>query len=282
VLVASGFRQSWLVVVGWILLALLSAAAASYFYLGSKTEYFTKHKLRLLALMSDQLKDSVEIVTQKRLPSAFMKEGLNETCNLSRFLNKEKKKLDIYLGDDFEVTGNTQLSPIRSALTTTTVDLKGSQNKDNLILQINYEGRSGPCWATLSGKGSFRFFLASDKEAEFDEILVASSEGQVFFQKWLSVDPPGLYQTRRLTKPSRGDVTILNLFSLPDWDSNTTKESAGGKPSESPGKSVPKNLEYSEIRDVRLAGGQYKMFVQPVRISLYEPSVSNVKDGKFT
>ena len=131
--------------------------------------------------MTDQLRDSIEIVTQKRLPSAFTKQDGADTCELSAFLDEKKQKLNIYLGDDFEVI-DKKLTPLSSANATTTLDLKASQNRDNLNLLVNYEGRSGRCWTTLSGKASFRFFLANYKEAEFDEILVANEEGQVFFK----------------------------------------------------------------------------------------------------
>src|SRR5215467_2723032 len=155
---ASSFRRNWLAVVGWALIAVLTLAATSYFYLGSKTEYFTRHKLRLLALMSNQLKDSVEILTQKRLPSAFTKQDGNDSCELGGFLDKNQK-LSIYLGDNFDVL-DKKLSPI-SASGVTNVEVKASQDRDDLAIRVTYEGRSGNCWANLTGKETFKFFLAN-------------------------------------------------------------------------------------------------------------------------
>ena len=75
---------------------------------------------------------------------------------------------------------------------------------------------------------------------------------------------------------------MLNLFSMPDLSSNSGKQTTADKPPNTSAEHLAKTLESSEIRDVQLAGEPYKLFMQPVRISLYEPGVSSVKNGKFT
>ena len=59
----------------------------------------------------------------------------------------------------------------------------------------------------------------------------------------------------RVTKPSRGEVTVLNLFSMPDLSSNSGKQTTADKPPNTSAEHLAKTLEYSEIRRCAVGGG---------------------------
>ncbi len=56
------------VILSAMFLVVCPAAFLSYFYLRSKTEYFTQRKLRMLALLSDQIRQVVENHAHRQLP----------------------------------------------------------------------------------------------------------------------------------------------------------------------------------------------------------------------
>jgi hypothetical protein len=232
------------------------------YYVHSQEEYLKERSFRVLAAMGGQLASRVDQISEvvrasvrfpgsrKEYLSLYLREVLSNKPYISpAFTEREESAGDVDLQ---LITGKQDLELIFY------LHDAGSKHAPGMSLESACSEPAGNsiCIQTaLAGAMRTIFERVSD---EFDEVLIADSEGRVVFQQ------------------SPSNLRILNLQSLVvSGDRNTTGRNSAAEAARDcctnpdPKKPAASNAfhaqaEASNIVDIKLAGADYKLFIQPL------------------
>jgi hypothetical protein len=281
-------KRDWQALSVWLLtIVLLSGGFAvySYFYVEHRERYFTERKLRELRLSGDRLKLRIENIANNVLPNAvngaddlsvgcpaktpdrslkvFETDGpsamaprtatLEETCRFLAVAQKTQLVPDFKLEKIVEyrrMAGPNAKVPSADPASRLAIRTEGDAANFLFTYQTTQPGPDGlaPKWrARIELPG----LLGRDDIATFDQLLVTDGRGEVQFQ---------IGSTR---------IAFNSLASLVDRPARTAKPPKTGEDNDS--SSSP---NWNSIKDsasvvrVVIAGEDYLLFLQPVRISL--------------
>jgi hypothetical protein len=238
------------------------------YYVHSQEEYLKDRSFRVLAAMGDQLAGRVDHISEVvrasvRFPgdrndylNLYLKDVLfNKTYISSGFDESKGPTVDVDLQ---LITGNQNLELV-FYLHGTGSDHASESSDVASKSACSEAARNSICVRTaLDGAMRTVFGRVSD---EFDEVLIADPEGHVVFQQ------------------SPSNLRILNLQNLVlagNKDTGDKKSAADaakdccGKPAAKTGpgsSSFHAKSEASNIVDIKLAGTDYKLFLQPLILS---------------
>ena len=279
-------KRDWQALSVWLLtIVLLSGSFAiySYFYVEHRERYFTDKKLRELRLLGDRLKLRVENIANNVLPNAvngadsqdgckakapdpalniFETDGspaaqraatLDETC---RFLAVSKKTgLVPYFTLDKIIENRRMASPGSKTVSPLAASRLAIRTEgETTAFLFSYQSPQptpdglAPKWR---GRIELPKLLGQDDIDSFDQLLVTNRNGDVQFQ---------IGSTR---------IASTSLAFLADGQTHTAKPSKTGEDKDSPSPPVWNSVKDSaSVLPITLAGEDYLLFLEPVRISL--------------
>lgn len=284
--------------VGAIFLLVAPVGVLSYLYVSAKTDYFTARKFRLLAMQGEQLKAAIENIVQRRLPKAVTVTETDSTVTeyspagaqspiqqkqiqaaLFPLIQKRKtRQVEIDIGE-LELVGNVDVQRSNDPKQIhTVVQMEARQDGEKLRILFGYTGRTGQGGFSVSFhvSGQIQPFAEADHESVFDDLLLADEQGKVVFQKRGTTEFLGSHTRRVLLGSPPSEVEVLQLGDLIHQSGSDTEQRKVRKADEDE-KTVASEQQpshafgaFSKLHTVVLAGREYKLFLYPVQISLYD------------
>jgi len=247
--------------VTWLVL-LIPFAFYQRYYVTSQQAYLTEHGFRLLSAVGRQLNsyidsvnrtvDAAEAAKEKTAAQLTKQKAKGKLGPVQAYLREALSDLDIPPGD-FDVDKN---SPGAKSLS---VEFGPRPAVFQRTFKTQFAGR-------VSLDSAIRKRLTGIGEDYFDDVLIATSQGDVLFQR--SMDT-------RITK-------LDYLVRVAAGDSGVTPAAAAkqqtdtkAKPQPAPEGSFAALSESSNVLPIRLAGAEYKLFLQPF---LLPPAETGPKD----
>jgi hypothetical protein len=229
--------------------------AYSFLYVSSQEAYANERAFRLLSVIGDQLTKHFDNLKGVMAAALVYAPGdashRTDTARAAEYIKRVAGH-----GDEISILNAKLPCPDRWKREGR-IRLSLLPNEANLALKARFEsapgGSSPPCSieAEVNPAAEFRERFHNLTADYFDDILIATSTGEVLFESNLS----GL----RISSLETLATAQLNAAVKPAPDAKDTK------PKPSPFQDVS---QFSNVRDVRLAGGVYKLYVQPVPLQL--------------
>ncbi len=288
--VASGATDVQKLTTSWIIPVITAAVLAVLFcayyfvYVGSRREYLANRNFRALALLGEQLQQTISVhgnilefcanLSARKQPRHRQKE------DLARFLlvrsedkglppaDKEREALKdylTYLAPAFELTE----VPHQTAKSKSRLQVERHNDRWDLILTpFRHEGTDRDYRGSLRINELMQPLVGS---LPFDDILLVSKEGTIVYQS-------------KHTGPQFTTLSGLLQAQIPSAESSPAGKSAGQpEPSDTASESqvenrnVPVNQNADpawhtkslHLTEVKLAGTRYKLFLQPVLVSSF-------------
>ena len=233
----------------WLVL-LIPFAFYQRYYVSSQQAYLTEHGFRLLSAVGRQLNAYIDSV-DKTLRAAQKTPGKLGRVDQDYF-TKALPDLDI-VPEDFEL--KKEASGVKSL----SVEFGPRPAAFQRSFDAMFAGR-------LRLDSAIRKRLTGIGEDYFDDVLIADPQGQVLFQR--STD----------TRITKLDYLTRAAADIAGGAAGTAaKQPAAGKanPQPPPGSSFAALTESSNILQVKLAGADYKLFLQPLLLSPTDTGVEN-------
>lgn len=290
-------KRDWQALSVWLLtIVLLSGSFAiySYFFVEHRELYFTEKKLRELRLLADRLKLRLENIANNVLPNAVNGADGQDTCEE----NVGDRSLKVFEIDGAPAAPRpaTTEEACRFRAVSYKTDLVPNFTLDKIIEKRRLGGTNArtvsddsPLAIRTEGETTaFLFSYQSTKPApdglapkwrghielpnllgqndidSFDQLLVTNKRGEVQFQ----------FGSTRISSAS--------LASLVEGQGHAAKPAKSGEDKDAPGAPIWSSVSDSaSVVPVTLAGEDYLLFLEPVRLSLGGDPADQVTPAKI-
>jgi len=223
------------------------------FYVSWQRNYANERAFRLLSVAGDQL-----VQNRKNLKNIFAA-ALQENSHADEYLKR-------FLKDDISKINSPTCPPGQRR--EGELKLKLTDKADaGFVLEAMFEPAAKNSDCSLSGNvdlnTGLRERFGNVTSGYFDDMLIAASSGEVFFQKNLS----GL------------QITNLNALLPPKVTENKAAKQDGveEKKTGTQPTAFQDASQFSNVIDVTLAGTGYKLYLQPVPMAIASPKGQNLK-----